>query len=331
MPAAMGSGERYVAGRDGAVSLASSAPSSGSYAGIVDAMGPWEFMRPLDSADTQPYYAWGWCPQPFAVTASAPGEQSATVLITRDMFDPSVTLWAETLGSAGLFGQYWAPPATGSPHAAVLEFGGSDGGLSGALVSGLLAAYFPTLIHGVVASVPSDVSKCSSPGCPGPAWTLHGRPLPFTRQFDNPYPTDNPGAVIPVERIQGPILLDCAGADLVWSSCPYAQAIIKRLRQYGAAGRATLGAYPSAGHKIGALVPYQPTIGAPLYDAPVAGANSDANALALAQLCDVPHFSIAFWPPFLGVRTLLGGLVFRGQSDVGVVRQRLLRSVPSGR
>ncbi|MHB8450283.1 MAG: acyl-CoA thioester hydrolase/BAAT C-terminal domain-containing protein, partial [Mycobacteriales bacterium] len=327
---AWASEERYLAGQGGTVSLASSAPISGSYSGTVDAMGPWEFMRPVDSADTQPYYAWGWGPQPFTVTASAAGEQSATVVITREMFDPSVTLWDETVSATGFFGQYWAPPVTGSLHPAVLDFGGSEGGLSGALVGGLLAAhgyptldlayfgepglpstlsnipleyfvraltwlghqpgvdphrifvlsasrgseaalllaaYFPTLVHGVIASVPSDVSICSYPSCAGPAWTLHGRPLPFTRQGDNPYPSDNPGAVIPVERIQGPILLDCGGADLVWSSCPYAEAIIKRLGQYGAAGRATLESYPSAGHKIGALVPYQPTIGAPLYDA----------------------------------------------------------------
>ena len=93
----------------------------------------------------------------------------------------------------------------------------------------LLGAYYPRLVDGVIASVPSDVAICSYPDCNGPAWTLHGRPLPYTFQFDNPHPVDDPAAVIPVERIRGPVFLDCGGADAVWVSCPYARAIMTRL------------------------------------------------------------------------------------------------------
>jgi hypothetical protein len=36
-----------------------------------------------------------------------------------------------------------------------------------------------------------------------------GRPVPYTNQFDQPHPTDNPAAVIPVGKIHGPVFLDC--------------------------------------------------------------------------------------------------------------------------
>ena len=57
----------------------------------------------------------------------------------------------------------------------------------------LLGVYYPNLVHAVIASVPSNVANCSYPRCAGPAWTLHGQPLPYTSHFDNPSPADNPG------------------------------------------------------------------------------------------------------------------------------------------
>jgi hypothetical protein len=87
----------------------------------------------------------------------------------------------------------------------------------------LLGVCYPELVHAVVALVPSNVAICSFPDCTRPAWLLHGAPLPYTSQFNDPHPTDDPRAVIPVERIQGPIFLACGGADTVWVSCPYAR------------------------------------------------------------------------------------------------------------
>ena len=104
-----------------------------------------------------------------------------------------------------------------------------DGDSRGGEAALLIGATFPTLVHGVVAGVPSNVAVCSYPGCTGPAWTLHGRPVPFTRQFNDPYPTDDPRAVIQVEHINGPVLLNCGGLDPIWHSCAYARAVMSRL------------------------------------------------------------------------------------------------------
>jgi len=120
----------------------------------------------------------------------------------------------------------------------------------------LLGVYAAHLVHGVIALVPSNVAICAYPGCDRPAWTLGGRALPYTRQFDEPGPTDDPAAVIPVERIEGPIFLACGGKDVVWVSCVYANAIMSRLEAGHHPYRRVLLSYPDAGHGIGSLLPY---------------------------------------------------------------------------
>jgi dienelactone hydrolase len=122
----------------------------------------------------------------------------------------------------------------------------------------LLGAYYPGLVHAVIASVPSNVALCSYPGCAGPAWALHGRALPYTRQFDDPAPTDDPAAILPDQRIRGPVFLDCGEADQTWISCPYARAILGLLDTHHDRWTHVLYAYPGAGHWVGSLVPYEP-------------------------------------------------------------------------
>ena len=117
----------------------------------------------------------------------------------------------------------------------------------------LLGVHYPDLVHAVIASVPSDAAICSYPGCRTVAWTLGGKPLPYTRDFDNPAPTDNPAAVIPDQRINGPAFLDCGEADETWSSCPYARAILSRLDRDHDRWAHVLYAYPHAGHLVGFL------------------------------------------------------------------------------
>jgi dienelactone hydrolase len=148
----------------------------------------------------------------------------------------------------------------------------------------LLGAYYPRLVDGVIASVPSDAAGCAYPNCNGPAWTLHGRPLPYTSQFDNPHPTDDPAAVIPVERIRGPVFLDCGGADAIWVSCPYARAIMTRLAAHRDAYQHVLQAYPAAGHGAGLLVPYEPVAETTTPGANLSGRSPDANPDADAML-----------------------------------------------
>ena len=116
----------------------------------------------------------------------------------------------------------------------------------------------PRPVHAVIASVPANIALCAYPGCGGPAWTLHGKPLPYTRQFNQPHPTDDPAAAIPVEQIRGPIFLDCAGVDTVWNSCAYAQAIMQRLEANNFRYPHVLYRSPRAGHRVGGLLPYEP-------------------------------------------------------------------------
>ncbi len=152
-----------------------------------------------------------------------------------------------------------------------------------------LGAYYPQLVDGVIGSVPSDVAICSYPDCNGPAWTLHGRPLAYTLQFDNPHPVGDPAAVIPVERIRGPVFLDCGGADAVWVSCPYARAIMTRLAAHHDAYQHVLLAYPAAGHGVGSLVPYQPIAGTAIAGPDLSGRSPAAN----------PDTDATLWPRLL--------------------------------
>ncbi len=122
----------------------------------------------------------------------------------------------------------------------------------------LLGVHYPSLVHAVIASVPSDVALCSYPGCRNAAWTLGGKPLPYSAEVGNPAPDDVPAAVIPDQRIDGPVFLDCGEADRTWPSCPYARAILSRLDQDNDRWAHVLYAYPGAGHYIGTFFPYEP-------------------------------------------------------------------------
>ncbi len=133
---------------------------------------------------------------------------------------------------------------------------GVSRGSEAALLSG---AYFPRLVSAVIALSPSDAAICSVPGCRGPAWTFHGRAVPFTVEFGNPHPSDQPNAVIPVQRIRGPVFLDCGTADAIWPSCAYSQAIIRHLDLAHDRFAHLLFSYAGAGHSVAFLTPYEPT------------------------------------------------------------------------
>jgi dienelactone hydrolase len=64
--------------------------------------------------------------------------------------------------------------------------------------------------------------------------------------------------VIPVQRIRGPVFLVCGGVDTVWTSCPYAHAIMRHLKGAHDSFHYVLYAYPDAGRGVGLFVPYEP-------------------------------------------------------------------------
>jgi dienelactone hydrolase len=137
------------------------------------------------------------------------------------------------------------------PHH-LLVAGGSRGGEAALL----LGAHFPHLVNGVVAGVPSSVvNPAERPDTGQPAWTLGGHPLlaMSPSEFGQPNPPGKPQAVIPVERIRGPVLLACGGQDLRWPSCAYVDAITVRLRAHGFTHPVTALRYPDAGHLVGGL------------------------------------------------------------------------------
>ena len=89
---------------------------------------------------------------------------------------------------------------------------------------------------------------------------------------------DVPGALIPVGRITGRVLLVCAGHDQHWASCPYAEAIDSELTGAGRRPPVLL-EYSQAGHGAGFALPYLPELDSPGLE----GSSASANPLARAD------------------------------------------------
>ncbi|MFC7618884.1 acyl-CoA thioesterase/bile acid-CoA:amino acid N-acyltransferase family protein [Microlunatus sp. GCM10028923] len=147
----------------------------------------------------------------------------------------------------------------------------------------LLAAQHPDLIHGVLATVPSGVVVCGFPDCDRSAWTLGSKPLPYG-QPGNPEPAEQ-AAIIPVGRIDGPVLAVCGGADQLWPSCRHAESIMNRLDQAGHPEH-RLWSYPEAGHGLGGLLPYTPVVPSDDSRGTSPAANKRAEAEVWPQVID---------------------------------------------
>jgi dienelactone hydrolase len=125
-------------------------------------------------------------------------------------------------------------------------------GLSrGAELALLLGATYPDF-RVVVGYMPSNVvvGGCCDAGTPV-AWTLGGRPVapaPFVPRRRS-MTMDRPE--IPVERINGAVLLISGRDDQVWPSTQMADEIMSRLRRHRFAQRFVHLAYDHAGHGIG--------------------------------------------------------------------------------
>lgn len=143
----------------------------------------------------------------------------------------------------------------------------------------LLGIHYPQLVHAVIAMVPANGSGCGirpyfrgGGACVSPyAWTFQGRPIPSGNGPYTPFPFHD-------ERINGPIFLDCAGADQLWQSCPMAHAIAARLRTHHFKHAVTLLEYPRAGHGVGDLAP-----NSDFHSAALDGRNAYSNDRAAAS------------------------------------------------
>lgn len=157
------------------------------------------------------------------------------------------------------------------------------GGSKGAELA-LLVASEDSSVHAVVAYAPSHVvwQGLDFRGARRSSWSRDGSPVPFVpftsdedriRDYTRGGPRyivhlyraslDDRDAVtkaaIPVERINGPILLVSGGNDLLWPSTYMAEQIVDRLSEAGSSHPVTHLYYEGAGHAIGR--PFRPTTG----------------------------------------------------------------------
>ena len=148
------------------------------------------------------------------------------------------------------------------------------GGSKGGELALLVASHFPQL-KAVVAYVPSSVVWAGIGG-QGSSWTFRGKPLPYVPYgsvpsggSDKPFTIgqlyisglNNKEAVekaaIPVERINGPVLLISGKDDQLWPSPAMADMAMARLKKHKHKYRYEHLSYESAGHAIGSR--YWPT------------------------------------------------------------------------
>ena len=173
------------------------------------------------------------------------------------------------------------------------------GGSKGGELALLLGARFPEL-KAVVAYVPSNVAWQGIGGA-GSSWSEAGKPLDYVPYKSMP-PTRNASnqmvlasfylasldnkeavekAVIPVEKINGPVLLISGKDDQLWPSSVMADMIIARLKERKHKYSYEHLSYESAGHAIGRI--YRPTTSSMGTGTLAMGGTAEANARAQAD------------------------------------------------
>ncbi len=139
-------------------------------------------------------------------------------------------------------------------------------GASKGAEAALIAAARDPAIRVVVVGMPSSVAwpGISYTAQMQPSWTASGQPVPFLpyafgSDFRNIYGAYDNGlkavgehadAVIPVEHIDGPVMLVCGKADDLWPSCPMAEQVAARLKAKGFVHTVKVLEYPDAGHAV---------------------------------------------------------------------------------
>jgi len=128
------------------------------------------------------------------------------------------------------------------------------GGSRGSEAALLLGVDYADLVHSVAGLSPSSVAN-PSPGSSQAAWTWRGRPVPTVSRGELGQPVPRGGrGIIPVERIGGPVFLLCGDQDQLWPSCPFSQAMDRRLQDRPH----TLVREAGAGHLVSFVVPDLP-------------------------------------------------------------------------
>ncbi|WP_199234522.1 acyl-CoA thioesterase/bile acid-CoA:amino acid N-acyltransferase family protein [Kribbella sp. VKM Ac-2568] len=108
----------------------------------------------------------------------------------------------------------------------------------------LLAQNFPDLVHGAILYAPTAVTNASFPLPDTSAWTLHGRPIAA-------------GDLMPVDRVNGPVLAVAGTDDQLWQSWTAAPLIVQELDKANNRYPHEALVIPQAGHTIGGP-PYLP-------------------------------------------------------------------------
>lgn len=136
-------------------------------------------------------------------------------------------------------------------------------GTSKGAEAALLVASRRPDVRAVVAAVPSHVVwqgfDWSFVPVDSSSWSAANKPVPFLPITTVGWSGDvyspalataarHPEAAIPVERINGPVLLLCGEEDSLWPSCPMARAAKARRNQKGNGAETMLLAYKDAGH-----------------------------------------------------------------------------------
>ncbi len=144
----------------------------------------------------------------------------------------------------------------------------------------LVGAHYPQLTA-VVSYVGSGVVFASPTVRGAAAWTWQGRPLASrtTPPVAGEPIVSQPQTTIPVERINGPVLLLAAADDQLWPSAALSRVALDRLHHDHHPYADQLVVYPGAGHLMQA--PYLPTV---LPDAAVIAYGGDAKDQAAADV-----------------------------------------------
>jgi dienelactone hydrolase len=136
--------------------------------------------------------------------------------------------------------------------------GTSIGGMAALLV----ASHYPEL-KVVVAAVPSSVVWSTFGSSTTSMFSFAGQPLPFLpygmrsgHRILNLYDdglnaiAQHPDAIIPVERINGPVMVICGTLDSLWPSCRMSAQVVARLHDHKFRHTVRLLDYSDAGHSV---------------------------------------------------------------------------------